>query len=131
MQYTFQPNIKTVGNVSERFTTEQISTEQMIFSGDWNYTLENAGPITRHVMGVLANTKEFRRAITEGKNIVIDTRTNMLMEGMYPSIPGWHCDDNIRGENGQPDPRLNTDDVQHFMCLYCRIAKNHLHEPAL
>jgi hypothetical protein len=33
----------------------------------------------------------------------IDTRTHMLMEGMYPCIPGWHCDDFYRPNGGQPD----------------------------
>lgn len=29
----------------------------------------------------------------------IDTRTHMLMEGMYPCIPGWHCDDFYRSND--------------------------------
>lgn len=33
----------------------------------------------------------------------IDSRTHMLMKGMYPCIPGWHCDDFYRPTNGQPD----------------------------
>lgn len=39
------------------------------------------------------------------KYVCIDTRTHMLMKGMYPCIPGWHCDDWHRTEelNGQPD----------------------------
>lgn len=33
----------------------------------------------------------------------IDSRTHMLMRGMYPCIPGWHCDDFYRPTGGQPD----------------------------
>lgn len=33
----------------------------------------------------------------------IDTRTHMLMKGMYPCIPGWHCDDFYRPTGDQPD----------------------------
>lgn len=33
----------------------------------------------------------------------IDARTHMLMKGMYPCIPGWHCDDFYRPGGGQPD----------------------------
>lgn len=33
----------------------------------------------------------------------IDTRTHMLMKGMYPCIPGWHCDDFYRPDDRQPD----------------------------
>ena len=41
----------------------------------------------------------------EYKYVSIDTRTHMLMTGMYPCIPGWHCDDFYRSPelNGQPD----------------------------
>ncbi len=35
--------------------------------------------------------------------VSIDSRTHMLMPGMYPCIPGWHCDDFYRPEGGQPD----------------------------
>ena len=39
------------------------------------------------------------------KYISIDTRSHMLMEGMFPCIPGWHCDDFYRTDdlNQQPD----------------------------
>jgi hypothetical protein len=39
------------------------------------------------------------------KYVSIDSRTHMLMEGMFPCIPGWHCDDFYRtAELGnQPD----------------------------
>jgi hypothetical protein len=35
----------------------------------------------------------------------IDSRTHLLMPGMYPCIPGWHCDDFYRPDSakGQPD----------------------------
>jgi len=35
--------------------------------------------------------------------ISIDTRLSMLMPGMYPCIPGWHCDDFYRPTGGQPN----------------------------
>jgi hypothetical protein len=41
------------------------------------------------------------------KYVSIDTRSHMLMTGMYPCIPGWHCDDFYRPSDptlhGQPD----------------------------
>jgi len=39
------------------------------------------------------------------KYVSIDSRSHMLMKGMFPCIPGWHCDDFYRPEyaNGQPD----------------------------
>lgn len=118
MNFVFLPSIKTVGTCSKKFSTSEIANEQMIFSGDWRFTKENAGPITSYIMRQLLKCPEWIEAIERGKNIVIDTRTNMLMEGMYPSIPGWHCDDVPRGvKYEQPDLSKVSDDVQHFMVL--------------
>lgn len=36
------------------------------------------------------------------KYVTVDSRLHMLMKGMYPAIPGWHCDDFWR-PTGQPD----------------------------
>ena len=122
MNLLFLPKVKTVGKIDRRFTTSEIAGEQMVYSGDWGYTMANGGPITRLIMETLQLTPEWRDAVgvglRNGRNIVIDTRTNMLMAGMYPSIPGWHCDDVPRGEKyAQPDVRKVSDDVQHFMVI--------------
>lgn len=37
-------------------------------------------------------------------HVTLDTRLSMLMPGMWPCIPGWHCDDFWRpSDGGQPD----------------------------
>jgi hypothetical protein len=46
-------------------------------------------------------------------HISIDTRLSMLMPGMYPCIPGWHCDDFYRPNGGQPDLR-NAPPAEHI-----------------
>lgn len=44
------------------------------------------------------------RAEKEGLSSSIDVRVQRLMPGMYPSIPGWHCDAVPRGtSSGQPN----------------------------
>lgn len=56
------------------------------------------------------------------KHVSIDTRSHMLMTGMYPCIPGWHCDDFYRTDelNQQPD-LANVDDaapaIHHLLVL--------------
>lgn len=42
---------------------------------------------------------------SEFKYVSIDTRSHMLMAGMFPCIPGWHADDFFRTEElgNQPD----------------------------
>lgn len=48
--------------------------------------------------------------------VSIDTRLSMLMTGMYPCIPGWHCDDFYRPDNGQPI-LLEAPEVEHVMLV--------------
>lgn len=118
--FAFNPVVKVVGQYRDTvgIDVEAMSSEQMIYSGDWAYTWEHAGPITRDIMSQLKYCDEFYHAsYGVDKHIVIDTRVNMLMGGMYPSIPGWHCDDVPRGENGQPQLDQCDDDVKHFMVL--------------
>lgn len=50
----------------------------------------------------------------------IDTRTHMLMTGMYPCIPGWHCDDFYRPGGGQPDlvnVEKEASQVHYLICI--------------
>lgn len=44
------------------------------------------------------------KASNVGLSPTVDVRVQRLMPGMYPSIPGWHCDFVPRNpHNGQPD----------------------------
>ena len=75
------------------FTGQAVKDEPMIFSGDYAFSWEHGGPITRAFLELLPD-----------KNCVIDSRTHMLMPGWYPCIPGWHLDDVPRTRpDGQPD----------------------------
>lgn len=53
------------------------------------------------------------------QHTTIDTRTHMLMTGMYPCIPGWHCDDFYRPTNEQPDLEnvLEKANQTHYLVL--------------
>ena len=123
MKFVFPPSIKTVGKLDSSYGTAEIAGEQMIYSGGWKYTKENGGPITSYIMRQLTKCPEWGKALLavehdDNYDVVIDTRTNMLMEGMYPSIPGWHCDDVPRGEKyEQPNLKAIDNKVQHFMVL--------------
>jgi hypothetical protein len=141
MKFLFLPSIKTVDQMNTNYSTRDISTEQMVYSGDWNFTYENGGKITRQIMDTLFWNSEWQKAVREGaannRHIVIDTRTNMLMKGMYPSIPGWHCDDVPRNEKyAQPDLSKVTPDIQHFMVILsdndtCPTRTQFVTEPAM
>jgi hypothetical protein len=120
----FKNNIKTIVNVENNFTTDQIKHEPMIFSGSMKFAQENSGPITRKILGTLKSSKAFKKAYgqclanSESLHCVIDTRVTMTFPGQYPSIPGWHCDDVPRpNKSEQPCFELCDDRVQHFMII--------------
>jgi hypothetical protein len=48
--------------------------------------------------------------------VSVDSRVHMLMKGMYPCIPGWHCDDFFRPQGGQPD-LLNAPPSEHVFVV--------------
>lgn len=120
MLLNFVPTAKVV-NPEFSFgkpSDEQIADEQMIYSGNWDYTYSNGGDLTRMIMDRLSSTVVDPTDIPAGKHIVIDTRSNMLMPGQFPSIPGWHCDDVPRGvKYAQPDLNLCDDITKHYMVL--------------
>lgn len=122
MNVDFIPKIKTLTSLPDKFTTDEIKNETMIFSGDWDFAYRNGGPITRRIMSTLRAHPAFMDAYILANqrklNVVVDTRVNMVMTGWYPSIPGWHCDDVPRRElYSQPDLSLRDSAVQHFTCL--------------
>lgn len=58
-----------------------------------------------------------RHAKEAGLSAIVDVRVQRLMPGMYPSIPGWHCDAVPRNSyHGQPDFSLIVPQAFH-VCL--------------
>jgi hypothetical protein len=120
MKHTFKQRIDAKVRDSEEHmtaTTEQISTEPMVYAADLEFAYENGSVITKKVIDQLRI-----RLASDGvdvNDIVVDTRVNMVMPGMYPSIPGWHCDDVPRTDesNGQPDLSLVDAECVHYMIL--------------
>lgn len=68
------------------------------------------GPLNRLVDIALASL------LPRWSQVSIDTRLSMLMPGMYPCIPGWHCDDFYRPAGGQPD-LVGAPDIEHIMVI--------------
>lgn len=121
MKYTFTPNIKTVAHIDPTRSIHTIKSEPMIFSGCPDFAVSNGGPMTREITRKLLEHEMFRTVqmfAPDDFYVVIDTRVTMTMEGMYPSIPGWHGDDVPRSRTtGQPVLHGVNPLVQHFMVL--------------
>lgn len=121
MKYTFTPNIKTVTHIDATRDTNTIKNEPMIYSGCPDFAHSSGGPLTREITRELLSREMFRTVqmfAPDDFYVVIDTRVTMTMEGMYPSIPGWHGDDIPRSRTtGQPVLHGVNPLVQHFMVL--------------
>jgi hypothetical protein len=117
--YRFKPDYwRTSGYIEERFSDREIEAEPMLYSASRHFAEAHGGPITQ---AVLRSMPVSAFCPDPGRYIVIDSRVHMLMPGMYPAIPGWHCDAWPRtdGGRGQPDPENKKDKegVQHFVAM--------------
>jgi hypothetical protein len=53
----------------------------------------------------------------EFKHVSIDSRSHMLMKGMYPCIPGWHCDDFYRESHEHQPDLANIPPTIHYLVV--------------
>jgi hypothetical protein len=89
-QLQFGPILRQQPNQNEiRFLPQ-------FFRADADMVWRLGGPFLRHVLDTVPISGRF-------KYVSIDTRTHLLFPRMYPSIPGWHCDDFYRPTDDQPD----------------------------
>lgn len=66
------------------------------FRADQDMAWRLGGSVVQQILSTVGFSRRWR-------HVSIDSRVHMLMKGMYPCIPGWHCDDFYRGDDGQPD----------------------------
>lgn len=111
--HTFVPDIRVVGRVEPVVPKETISAEPMLWSASWDFARQHGGPLTHGVMDALAPMRAEMEALeAQGRYVCIDTESQDLLEGQYPSIPGWHCD----GDGGPAD-RIATDAIVYACFL--------------
>ena len=108
----FHPEFKTVGYVEPWASVSDIEAEPMLFSASFDFAREKGGSLTQKCLDVI------EPIVLKNTIHVIDTKSVMLMPGMYPSIPGWHCDGVIRAKDGdQPDISKMNRDVLHYIVM--------------
>lgn len=112
--YRFVPDAISVGHVPV-FSFTDIEQEPQLYSASRLFAAQRGGPITT---AILAAMPDDAWQPAPDRYIVIDTRSHMLMPGMYPAIPGWHCDawPRTNAGEGQPDPTNTADKagVRHW-----------------
>lgn len=117
VRHMFRPSYERLAYLPGLRTVEELHSEPMLFSASPAFAYTHGGPITKEVLEFFK--RSVRLVVEPGLQIVIDTRTHMLMKGMLPAIPGWHCDGLVRPERyAQPllesyDPR-----VRHYAIFF-------------
>lgn len=112
MNHKWLNEFTTLTEVEQKFTDKAIEAEPQFYASDPDYVETHAGPITKAFISALARflgMHDFDRAI-------IDTRSHMLLPGMYPCIPGWHLDNKPRFD-GLPQMTVEQDH-QHFLMTF-------------
>lgn len=107
--FRFTPDVRHVYSMDGSASVEEIAAEPMLFSADLVFALKNGGPLTKKALYALCECG------VPQSNLIIDTKSVMLMPGMYPAIPGWHCDNVLRrSNNGQPDLESLNSNIYNY-----------------
>ena len=129
----FDPRIITIGEMSE-YSMEEIRGEPMLFGCDLDHCEKLGGPIIKEFLKIV-HASEFTAIYPEGLHLIMDCRTTMTFPGMYPSIPGWHCDDFNRSEKyGQPALDDRDKRIRHAMAIVGEgdgVSRHGIHHAAL
>lgn len=117
MIHRFMPHVQPLSRVDGTTTIEECSSETMLHSASWDFARKFGGPLTNRVLDALEDSEK-RRARPKNLYEVIDTRVHMLMPGMYPAIPGWHCDAVYRRDStSQPEVEKIDKRLLHWTCI--------------
>lgn len=106
------PKINFVDAIDGLATLEDIASEPKVLSASPEEVYKKEGTLAQKILYALGSFD-----VPDGLYPVIDTRVHRLMPGMYPAIPGWHCDDWPRKDYiSQPDPSLVNKEAYHIVC---------------
>jgi hypothetical protein len=100
---------RTIGKID--VSNVDIRHLPQFYRADMDMVWRLGGRLYRDVLGQLGFASKW-------KYISVDSRTSMLMPGMFPCIPGWHCDDFYR-PSGHTDLRSLMEQApsEHAMLL--------------
>ncbi len=90
--------------------------EHGVHSWSLDHVIRKGTPTVARMAADLINVRDRFRDLHPGLFDVCDVRVQRLMPGMFPSIPGWHCDDVPRnGYHSQPDLGAARNGVGHVV----------------
>lgn len=119
MDYNFFPDLTKVADFNGLATIDEFNEENSIFSSSPEFAKTTGGKLSERILNAWDWNDEYLKHVdNKTKYLVIDTRVQRLMPGMYPSIPGWHCDGVPRDDYyAQPDFDLIDPSVRHYLAL--------------
>lgn len=119
MNYLFDSTLDLVESNEGIFSIGSISAEPSFYGCSPDFISTRNAPLHHYILKNLLGNN-FYKFLSKRNDlrVVIDSRVTHTMYGMYPSIPGWHCD-SVPRDPSNNQPRLNAIDpnVQHFLCL--------------
>ena len=117
----FKPNISKLDTVRGQYTINELKKERCLFSADLNYAKRRSGPIVNEIIHKIVDGDRGTISdciLNHNKYPIVDVRIQRLMPGMYPSIPGYHCDAVERsGYHGQPNIDALNNNAWHYCCI--------------
>ncbi len=102
---TDRPRVNTNKAEWPKLSAEMFAAEQSLFSCSPGAVGILGGSLSKIALAFVEKqyATEIRQAEKQGLSAVVDVRVQRLFTGMYPSIPGWHCDAVPRDSyHGQP-----------------------------
>src|SRR6478736_259437 len=115
-----KPSVTEHWGVAGHVGIAEMAKEPSLFSCSLEHANVICGPITEGILDRVTKTfrMDMHKAYQAGLSEVIDVRVQRLMPGMYPSIPGWHCDAVPRANYfSQPDFSLLNPNAFHVVCI--------------
>lgn len=119
MKYSFSSKLQRLGGVCNKVDRSVIRDETLLFGASILFARNSCGPLTNMVIGALEDEliAAEKWCSKNGRHVVIDTRSHMLMRGFYPAIPGWHCDGYPRRAYlSQPDLLAGNPECVNYVC---------------
>jgi hypothetical protein len=103
-----------------KYSVAELASEPSLFSCSMEHAEVKGGDIVRDILYRIRHAYRgaIEKAYAAGLYEIIDVRVQRLMPGMFPSIPGWHCDSVPRPNYfAQPDFSLLKPESFHITCI--------------
>ena len=119
-EITFNPEFEQFAKVPGVREIGVLAAEQGMYSASLPFVRQHGGPIVREILDTIPSSY-YQEAQELGLYPSCDVRIHRLYPGMYPAIPGWHCDGEFRETYfGQPD----LDRIPVSKHIICTVSSN-------